>query len=678
MSEANPVLATYNDIRQQVILRASVSEEGTLREEVFTRWAMDLLEEKGEIAGGEPCACVANRVGKVSGYWLDRDMGRLTVFVSKFAGVSEPQRMPAADAAALIKGALRFVSKCRMNWHQSLEESSEGFAFGEMIGTVDFSNTSTTVIVLTDHLCPKAPELHEKIDGKDVAWTVWDLERFHRLLTSGREREEIKIDFSEIGTGPIPFMKMPFPNDVYDTYLTMISGDLLARIYREHGARLLEQNVRTFLQARGKVNKGIRDTILNQPEMFLAYNNGLCATAAQIQIDSEEGPVANIRSITDFQIVNGGQTTASLTSALLKDDADLSEVLVQLKLSVIKDPGRVGAIVSNISRFANSQNKVNEADLLANDAFHVKVEHLSRTVWAPCKAGANRETKWFYERARGQFSDEKGRRRASASKLKTFEAEYPSSQWFTKTDLAKFDNTWAGLPHIVSKGAQKNFAEFTLRMEKGFVPDMGYFQELVAKAILFRATERIVSGQDFGGYRANIVTYTLAWIAHHSGGGIDLRKIWSEQMIDQQMADLITAVCPAVHKLIVSSDGVNVTEWCKQEKCWTRIRGSDLGLPASCKRVLQQWRDSKVTMNGEGNGEVVKRVVTLGGDLWLSLAKWGRETRKLEAPQRTVASGLARTINSSRRPSARQAAEGELILAAAQKKGFKPPVLHPV
>src|SRR5262249_49256965 len=210
-----------------------------------------------------------------------------------------------------------------------------------------------TVIVLTDYLCPRAPEVKEKIDGRAVIWTVWDLERFHRLLTSGREREEITIDFSAVGNGPIPFMKMPFTNDVYDTYLTMIPGDLLAKIYREHGARLLEQNVRTFLQARGKVNRGIRDTILNQPEMFLAYNNGLCATAAQIRIDSESGPVANIRSITDFQIVNGGQTTASLTSALLKDDADLAGVLVQLKLSVIKDPDRVGAIVSNISRFAN-------------------------------------------------------------------------------------------------------------------------------------------------------------------------------------------------------------------------------------------------------------------------------------------------------------------------------------
>lgn len=577
MNATNPILVTYNDIRQQVNLRTSVSQEGALREDVFTRWAMDLLEEKGEIAGGESCACVASRVGKVSGYWHDRDMGRLTVFVSKFSGVSEPQRMPGSEVTTLVRGAIRFVAKCRMNWHRGLEESSEGFAFGEMISQVDFATTTTAVVLLTDHLCPKIPDLKELIDGREVLQVVWHLERFHRLQTSGLEREPIVIDLAALG-GPIPFIKMPFANPAYDTYLAMIRGDLLAAMYREHGARLLEQNVRTFLQARGKVNRGIRETILKQPEMFLAYNNGLCATAARVEIESEAGPVAHIRSITDFQIVNGGQTTASLASASLKDRADLSSVLVQLKLSVIRDPERVGSIVSNISRFANSQNKVNEADLLANDAFHVKVEHLSRAVWAPSKSGANRETKWFYERARGQYSDERNRRRASTSRLKAFEAEYPPSQWFTKTDLAKYENTYRGLPHLVSRGAQKNFAEFTLRMQKGLAPDAAYFQELVARAILFRSAERIVSQQDFGGYRANIVTYSLAWIVHHAGHLVDLREIWMQQAVGRQLADLITAVCPAVHTHILDSDGGNVTEWCKQEKCWNRIKSSTLGL----------------------------------------------------------------------------------------------------
>ena len=565
-----------------------------------------------------------------------------------------------------------------MGWHRGLEESSEGFSFGEMISCLDFARLSTRLVIFTDQLCPKIPDVQPRIDGEDVALSVWDLQRFHRLLTSGVEREQITIDFSKIDEceDAIPFMKMPFGNEVYETYLTMIPGDLLARIYREHGARLLEKNVRTFLQSRGKINKGIRETILKKPEMFLAYNNGLCATAASIAIAREDGPLAMIRSITDFQIVNGGQTTASLTSALQKDRADLSRVLVQLKLSVIKEPENVGAIVANISRFANSQNKVSEADLLANDVMHIKVEQLSRTVWAPSKLGANRETKWFYERARGQYTDEKARRRTPAQS-RMFEAEYPSSQWFTKTDLAKYENTWDELPHVVSKGAQKNFAEFTLRLgcRKGFVPDIPYFQQLVAKAILFKAIDRIVNGLKFGGHKANIVTYAMAWIAHRLKEGVDLQRIWDYQGIDEQLSEIITAICPGVYKLIIDSDGRNVGEWCKSELCWSRIRISDLKLPTHWMRVIKGRLDEAAAIRNrpapvEG-GRVIERVTLLGGDTWTALAQWARETGDLDEGQRALAMSIGRAIGSGKGVSVKRAVDAERMLEEAIRKGFR-------
>ena len=682
MSKIDPVVATYNDIRQQIQLRADISDDGTLREEVFTRWAIDLLEENGEVGGGECAAYSAPRIGKVSGYWVDPDMGRLFVFVSRYSGLASPPRMTATEITALVTGAIRFIAKCRMGWHRGLEESSEGFEFGEMVTGLDFSRLSTRVIVLTDHLCPKIPESQPRIDGEDVAVAVWDLQRFHRLRTSGVEREQITIDFSKLGgcDDAIPFMKMPFGNEIYDTYLAMIPGDLLARIYRDHGARLLEKNVRTFLQARGKINKGIRETILKKPEMFLAYNNGLCATAASVAISELKGPLAMISSITDFQIVNGGQTTASLTSALQKDRADLSQVLVQLKLSVIKDPESVGSIVGNISRFANSQNKVSEADLLANDAMHIKVEQLSRTLWAPSRPGANRETKWFYERARGQYTDEKGRRRTPAQ-LRMFEAEYPSLQWFTKTDLAKYENTWDELPHLVSKGAQKNFAEFTLRLNgrKGFVPDIPYFQQLVAKAILFKAVDRIVNGLKLGGWKANIVTYATAWLAHRVKGSIDLQRIWADQGIDEQLSGLIIALCPGVNQLILASEGKNVGEWCKSEACWSRIRSSDLGLSQHWKNAIR----TRVEKAAEGpagsivpeSGHVIEKVTLLGSETWTALAQWARETSNLDEKQRTLAMSIGRTLAANKGITAKRAIEADKTLAEAIRKGFKSRVL---
>jgi AIPR protein len=678
MSGSDPVLATYNDIRQQVQLRASVSDDGTLREEVFTRWAIDLLEENGEIGGGECCGYGAPRIGKVSGYWLDPDMGRLFVFVSRYSGLISPPRATATEISGLVSGVLRFIAKCRMGWHRGLEESSEGFEFGEMIASLDFTRLSTRIVVLTDHSCPKVPDLKPKIDGEDVALAVWDLERFHRLLTSGAEREQITIDFSKLGGcgDEIPFLKMPFANEVYDTYLAMVTGDMLARIYRDHGARLLEKNVRTFLQARGKINKGIRETIVKKPEMFLAYNNGLCATAGSVAIKKITGPLAMISSITDFQIVNGGQTTASLTSALQKDHADLSQVLVQLKLSVIKNQEMVGTIVGNISRYANSQNKVSEADLLANDAMHIKVEQLSRTVWAPSKPGANRETKWFYERARGQYTEEKARRRTPAQ-LRMFEAEYPAAQWFTKTDLAKYENTWDELPHLVSKGAQKNFAEFTLRLNarKGFVPDVAYYQQLVAKAIIFKVVDRIVSGLKFGGHKANVVTYAAAWLAHTLKDGVDLRKIWADQGIDEQLSGLITAVCPGVYGLIIASEGRNVGEWCKSESCWSRIRSNDLGLSAYWKRVIRERSEAKLTTSEDlraiDGGHAIERVTLLGAETWTALSRWARETNHLDESQRTLAMSIGRTIGNGKGITAKRAIEAETVLQEAIRKGFK-------
>ncbi|MBR8834023.1 MAG: AIPR family protein [Stigonema ocellatum SAG 48.90 = DSM 106950] len=186
----------------------------------------------------------------------------------------------------------------------------------------------------------------------------------------------------------------------------------------------------------------------------------------------------------NLQIVNGGQTTASIYQAVKKDKADISNIYVQAKLSVVV-PEKVNEIVPLISRYANNQNKVSEADFSANDSFHIKIEELSRTIWAPAVDGTQRQTRWFYERARGQYLDAKGREKTLAKKA-AFTSMHPTSQKFTKTDLAKFENTWQQLPHLVSLGAEKNFRELTIKLaNRGkFQPDEDYFKRLVAKAIL--------------------------------------------------------------------------------------------------------------------------------------------------------------------------------------------------
>jgi hypothetical protein len=94
---------------------------------------------------------------------------------------------------------------------------------------------------------------------------------------------------------------------------------MLADIYNDYRSALLERNVRSFLQFNGKVNKGIRDTLKTAPHRFLPYNNGLSTTASSVVLTGASNGTAHIRSLADFQIVNGGQTTASIAAASRRD-----------------------------------------------------------------------------------------------------------------------------------------------------------------------------------------------------------------------------------------------------------------------------------------------------------------------------------------------------------------------
>ena len=323
----------------------------------------------------------------------------------------------------------------------------------------------------------------------------------------------------------------------------LIPGDVLRSIYADFGSRLLETNVRSFLQARGKVNRGIRDTIAREPERFLAYNNGITLTAEIVEL-CDVGGSSVVARLNGLQIVNGGQTTASLLAAD-RGRADLSQVHVAAKLIEIAEGEVHDELVRKVSRYANSQNRISEADFSANDPFHVRIEELSRTTWAPAVEGSQRQTKWFYERARGQYQDAKAAETTPA-KRRAFSTEHPTRQRFTKTDLAKFENTWEQLPHIVSRGAQKNFSTYMIRLGERdqAVVDRTHFEHLVAKAILFRTTEQIVQRQSFGGYRANIVTYTLALLSNATSQRIDLDRIWREQDLTQKLQEVIAELSP--------------------------------------------------------------------------------------------------------------------------------------
>ena len=521
------------------------------------------------------------------------------------------------------------------------------------------------------------------LEGRQATYSVWDIRRLHGYATASAAREEMEIDLARDFGGPLPILPAQQTVGEHESYLAVIPGKVLADIYDRWGARLLEQNVRVFLQARGKVNRGIRLTLENEPSMFFAYNNGITATAEAVDISNSKGQML-LRRLTNFQIVNGGQTTASVHLARLRD-VDISQTYVQMKLSVVSSE-RATTLVPKIAEYANSQNRVSAADFFANHPFHVRMEEFSRRIHAPSPDGSFRQSKWFYERARGQYAD--ARAHLTQAQRRKFDLENPRRQLFTKTDLAKFINVWEGRPHEVSLGAQKNFAAFARRVGQAWdkSPDgfnEAWYRQAVAKAIMFRSTERIVSSQSWyqGGYRANIVAYTIAKIAHEvaeQGHTVDFESIWRRQVPGPALTETVTAVAERIHRVLIDPPaGIsNVTEWAKKRGCWDRVRMLEVDLPSEIADDLISAAEQKDAARGarrdqrELNGiEAQIAVVNAGGQFWAEALGWGRSRDLLTPTESGVLEVAARIPD--RTPTHRQASKALEVLRKMQTEGYR-------
>lgn len=677
MNEKDELNSFCENLIQEVLAGAGDAEEGVFKVDHFTRMVVDYLIETGEVEDINVCF-YKSRGMQLNGYNVNQDEDCLDIFVSVFNQQTPPVTVTKAQCESAFRQAETCLRKGLTGFHGSLEESSESYdAFQRIHGLKD-SLVSCRIFLLTDGIVNQDVFHSEKGGDISVSLHIWDAARLYRLASSGKKYEPIEINFPEEFGQNIPCLSMADPKSDYKGYLAVIPGDVLAGIYEKYGPRLLERNVRSFLQARGNVNKGIRKTILEEPHRFFAYNNGVSATADDIEFDEVNG--YSITKIRNLQIVNGGQTTASLYYTARKDKANLQGIFVQAKISVIPEE-HLEHIVPLISRFANSQNKVNDADFYANDPFHVEIEGLSRTVWAPSVDGSSRQSKWFYERARGQYLDGKARE-GTAARKRQFDAMFPTRQKFTKTDLAKYENTWMQLPHIVSLGAQKNFNDFAVRLkERGRVDvDARYFEHLIAKAIIFSKADRIVRDQNFGGYKANTVTYTIAWISNQTSQRVDLDSIWKNQDISPALHDVICNVSMDVHRVIVSPpNGKNVTEWCKRKECWEKIKALKINIGTSLAGELIDV--SKTVNSTRGNQGVnapnqqeqglIDQVTAIPGDIWFQISKWSKETDNLQPWQRSLAFSIGKLVNRSGNVSIKQAKHGAAILEEVRRLGFK-------
>lgn len=570
----------FHDFRQDLLAGAEANGSFLLAE--FMETVSRELTETGFTEGFEFAHYRAQRGVRVDGYWFN-DEGGLDLFVADFDSRTELASLTRTEVDAAFKRVTNFFeASLRKNLASDLEVTSPEYGLARQIADRKALIRRLNLFLLSERTLSDRIEALPDSDSAGVPTTyhVWDISRLHRQRGSRSHKEALDLDFEAMfGTG-IPCLPAHLGTDAYQSYLVVMPGDILSKLYEKFGARLLEQNVRTFLQARGKVNKGIRTTILTEPGMFFAYNNGITATAQSVQMQQSDDGL-QITRITDLQIVNGGQTTASLFHTRRRDKADLARIFVQMKLSVI-DSEESEKVVPRISEYANTQNRVQAADFFSNHAFHIRMEDFSRRLWAPAGKGAQRETKWFYERARGQYADAQAK--LTPGEQRRFKAENPKPQMFTKTDLAKFENVWDDHPRFVNLGSEKNFARYASRIGKEWEKSSDgfnevYFKRAVARAVIFRATERLVSAQPWynGGYRANIVAYTLAVLSElmrRQDKNLDFLRIWNAQEISQLVEETLVAIARNVNdELIRPPQGIsNISEWAKRDACWTRMQ----------------------------------------------------------------------------------------------------------
>ena len=511
---------------------------------------------------------------KINGYVYDSFFETLTVVVCDYKHDYKVDYVGKVDISKSLKKATKFVRLCSTEYFKSIEETSGGYQAYESIVEVLDNVEKIKIILLTNKEASSDIPKDIKIGTISVQYDVWDLERVCQRVYEANGSDFVEISLVDKYGYELELIKVESENDIYDCYIGSIPGRKLAEIYRDEGQRLIEKNVRSFLQATGKINKGLKKTLEQEPEMFMAYNNGISTIAEDIVINQRSNNrIVCIDKLRNWQIVNGGQTTASIYNAM-KNDTNIDNVNVQMKLTVIKSIDKTEEITKKISQYANSQNKINISDFSANDSYHVEMERLSRRIYVPAERGKSTE-RWYYERARGQYMVDVNRQLTPALKRK-FKEMNPKSKCISKTVAAKCLMAWMKFPHIVSKGLETNFIEFTSMVKKGKIPapDESRYKAMIAKVILFQECDKIVASMKLPGYKAQVNYYTIALLAEYYEDDVDDSMIWKEQCISKALAKRLEMLSGVVweHFMNPKQLGTNISQWCKKEDCWNTLK----------------------------------------------------------------------------------------------------------
>ena len=626
-----------------------------LLEHAFVEKMAEILCDYGEFENFEPCHWRAHGI-KVDGFAFDDDFENLSLVVSHFLDAEDPSeaKVTNTEIDKIFKRAMAFFERSYQGkLKEKIEVSNPAQELATLIQECKESLTSLRIILVTDGIAEERTSEAEVFEGITVSRVIWDISRVNTFVSTG-QREKVEIDFEAMET-PIKCVSVDSGCSSYTAYLAFVPGNLLADLYGKWKIRLLERNVRVFLSQRPQVNQGIRDTIRDEPTLFCAYNNGITVYSNSVKlIELPCGHLA-IASVSDFQIVNGGQTTASLYHTRDKYKADLSEIAVQMKLFVINEdanPVWLGEnedlsdfLLGRIGRFSNTQNKIQMADLLANDPPHPELHAISLNCAAPDPSGGSVQSFWFYEKARGSYEETRRLQAKTPVQKRKFDQRYPKKQRFDKNKFGKSWSAYRKQPHAVCLGAMKNFARFNTWIQ-GLENEnwTEFFKKSVALVLLWNEAERLVRRQKFGGYTHAIVAYMLAWFHELTELKLDLDRIWRYQKVDERVLESLEVLAIEVDQHIRDTK-LNVTEWCKKENCWDKLRVRKIDLPNMQGCLISS--KSKNTYDEPAMAEAanLEFCKSKGASAWKELSKWLKDRDFMQGKQRSQCFNLGRSLD---------------------------------
>ena len=286
-----------------------------------------------------------------------------------------------------------------------------------------------------------------------------------------------------------------------------------------------------------------------------------------------------LESLTDMQIVNGGQTTATIYFAK-REGIDISRVKVMAKINVAKtgNEKELDELISNISKYSNSQSRVSNVDLRARNPQLVKLKQLSDSVQTP--SGNH----WFFERAKGDFNTQVRKAGSGGARIKKL---YPTTHRFSKEQLAKYFTAWGEQPFLVKRGGEKVFRYFIEQISDenpsaNLTVDRDFYEALIAKIIVFRRLEKLYgTGKNaMGNLRAAVIPYSLAVLysatdGKYGGDPLDFGSIWKEQDIQDDLAGFFERLMRSINELIKRySESDDYGEYSKKPELWAAISAS--------------------------------------------------------------------------------------------------------